>query len=302
MRVERVGVQVDGDVEVGVMGVKVPGGYGSEWLGMLPLVLEEGELRFGERLDGSAEWREPEALLRGVVQLGGLREGMRKGLEQEGLEVEWWSEAGGDGVWVERRDGDVVELAVGVQGEGALMAGGLGVVNGEAQRIVLSGVRMPLPGGEVLLRGELLLGGVDEKGRWKELGAGLLPEGEVVRGAQAVLLLEGMGEGGGEVLRGSGGGRALLSGAVESDGKGGLVLRLGGEVEVRDVGVDLAGLGVEVSGGYGRVELGWDVGVRGGEWSGIPVVKGVSAGELVVEVSDVLRVAITVDQLFGLTK
>ncbi len=290
--VERVGVQVDGDVEVGVMGMKVPGGFGSEWLGMLPVVLEEGELSFGERVDGSADWSEPQAVLRGVVRLGGLREGLRKGLEQEGLDVQWWSDGGGDGVWVERKEGDVVEVEVGVQGEGALLAGGLGVVNGEAQRIVLSGVRLPLPGGEVLLRGELLLAGVDEEGRWKEVGAGLLPEGEVVRGAQAVLVLEGMGEGGGEVLRGRGGGRALLSGAVESDGTGGMVLRLGGEVEVRDVGVDLAGLGVEVSGGYGRVELGWDVGVRGGEWSGIPVVKGVSAGELAVEVSDVLRVEI----------
>ena len=91
VRVERVGVQVDGDVEVGVMGVKVPGGYGSEWLGMLPVVLEEGELSFGERLDGSADWSDPQALLRGVVRLGGLREGLRKGLEQEGLDVEWWS-------------------------------------------------------------------------------------------------------------------------------------------------------------------------------------------------------------------
>ena len=62
--------------------------------------------------------------------MGGLREGLRKGLEQEGLEVQWWSDAGGDGVWVEREEGDVVEVEVGVQGEGALLAGGLGVVRG----------------------------------------------------------------------------------------------------------------------------------------------------------------------------
>jgi hypothetical protein len=49
---------------------------------------------------------------------------------------------------------------------------------------------------------------------------------------------------------------------------------------------------VSVSGGYGEVELGWELCVREGEWSGVPVVKGLVVGELSVEVKDVLRVEI----------
>jgi hypothetical protein len=272
LSVERVGVQVDGDVEVGVLGLRVPSGYGSEWfggLGVLPLRVEEGELSFGERGDGSADWSEVELSVRGVVQLGGLREGLRSGLGEEGLEVEWWSEVGG--VWKERQEGEVLDVEFGVQGEGAWRVGELGVVNSAAQRVVLDGWRLPLPGGGLEVRGELLIGGVDGEGKWEAIGSELLPEG-VKEGAEVVLLVEGVGEGGGEWLQGAGSGRAVLYGEVRGDGKGGVVLDLGGVLAVRDGEVDLTELGVSVSGGYGEVELGWELCVREGEWSGVPVV------------------------------
>ena len=302
VRAERVGVQRDGDVELGVLGVDVPLGYGSEWseaLGVLPVVVEGGELSFGERGDGSADWGDARMRVDGVVRLDGLRDGLRKGLDQEGLDVEWWMEKGG--VWDEQEEGEALTLQLGVHGEGGWNAGGIGVVESAAQRVVIDGWRLPLPGGEVRVRGELLLAGVDGEGRWQELSGGLLPSG-VSEGAQALLLLEAEGEGGGGLLRGSGGGRAVLYGDVKGDGSGGLLVRLGGSVEVRDGALDLSGLGVEVRGGYGEVELGWELAVKDGKWSGMPVVKGLSIGELSVEVKDVLRVEIGSVNWYGEAK